>query len=200
MNQNTNGAANDNSITTQGDTAKAIYDVLSPLVKSPEVLVFNGELYNPGMANKRIYSIQNSTRQALEVYIRAPGTGGTTWVSDAGKGSLTQQTVEAAYQLSMMSDAPVTTQGTTGKPIFTALSPLVSSPGVLTFDGKPYDATLAEHDYSAILIDGQTYGFAERPDHTTIWFYFDDGEHQMNEQDLAQAISVAVFTDAPDQD
>lgn len=88
-------------------------------------------------------------------------------------------------------DDSIKTQGVTGNAIFSVLSKLVSSPSVLTFDGNPYDDSLATHEYAFMLLDGENYGYVEQPDQTTTWFDY-DARRRLQPWDVSNAESLDV--------
>lgn len=88
-------------------------------------------------------------------------------------------------------DAEVKTQGTTGKAIFDVLSKLIRSPSVLTFDGKPYDDSLATQDYSFLVVSDETFGYIGQPDQTITWFDFDE-KYVLQQSDVSNADSLDV--------
>ncbi len=93
-------------------------------------------------------------------------------------------------------DQPVLTRGVLGKHIFGELMQFISAPSVLTFDGKPYDNSQAEHEYMAINIDRDNYGYMKEPEQgfNTTWFNPSDHDHVMTDTDIAYAKKIAVVS------
>ncbi len=93
-------------------------------------------------------------------------------------------------------DQPALTRGGLGKHIFGELLQFISAPSVLTFDGKPYDNSQAEHEYSAINIDQDNYGYVQEPEpgFNTTWINPSDDQHVMTDADIAYAKKIDVVS------
>lgn len=91
-------------------------------------------------------------------------------------------------------DDKVMTRGSTGKAIYGELLQFISAPAVLTFDGKPYDNSQAEVEYSFIAVDGRVWGFIEQPTpgFNTTWFLGDDDSPDFSSDIIAQAKNINV--------